>query len=320
MINTKDHYGEFVQQFLALSTAFFALSFAPPSYAQQPSSTPMQQTMMPMKNTDTSFIKRKWLDIAYGHASPAQQLDIYLPNEGKGPFPVIIAIHGGAFEGGDKQDGQLNGPIEGVKRGYAVVSINYRLSKEATFPAATQDVESAIRFIKAHAAQYQLDAQHIAAWGDSAGANLAAWAGAAGKTNDTRVQAVVDWFGPIDFAAMDAQFKESGNGTPNHSAKDSPESRYIGQALAAAPDLVMATNPERYLDNKIPPFFIQHGSKDPIVPTQQSMHFAKEIAKVAGQDKVTFEIIEGARHGGPQFETPQNLDKVFAFLDRYLKP
>jgi acetyl esterase/lipase len=305
---------------LALQSAAWAeLPPLPPGMQPPPGAMMPPGGMMP-KPADTSHIQRKWLDVAYGKLSAAQKLDIYLPNTGKGPFPVIVAIHGGGFEMGDKADGQLNAPIEGVKRGYAVVSINYRLSREATFPAATDDVQAAIRFVKANAARYQLDAQHIATWGGSAGGNLSAWAGAAGHDESTRVQAVVDWFGPIDFLKMDEQFVASGLGRPDHSAANSPESRYLGQAIATVPDRVKAANPISHLTPDAPAFFIQHGSKDPLVPTQQSQLLAEAIKQVAGPARITFEIIEGAGHGGPQFETSENLNKVFRFLDRNLKP
>ncbi len=121
---------------------------------------------------DTSHIKRKFLNLAYASISAAQQLDVYLPNEGEGPFPVIIAIHGGAFMGCDKADLQVLPMLEGLKRGYAVVSINYRMSGEAKFPALVQDAKAAIRWVRANAAQYKFDPNRIAAWGGSAGGYL----------------------------------------------------------------------------------------------------------------------------------------------------
>ena len=88
---------------------------------------------------DTTYVKRRFLDIAYADRSPAEKLDIYLPDSGDGPFPVIVAIHGGAFMGCDKADLQVLPMLESLKRGYAVVSINYRLSWEAKFPALVED-------------------------------------------------------------------------------------------------------------------------------------------------------------------------------------
>ena len=97
---------------------------------------------------NTGHIKRKWLNISYATISSAQKLDIYLPEEGNGPFPVIISIHGGAFMFGDKADEQVNPMLEGLKHDYAVVSINYRLSGEALFPKNINDVKAAIRWGK----------------------------------------------------------------------------------------------------------------------------------------------------------------------------
>ncbi len=109
----------------------------------------------PPANTD--HVKRKFLDIPYASLSPAQKLDIYLPDEGEGPFPVIVWIHGGAFMGGDKADLQVLPSLEGLKRGYAVVAINYRLSGEARFPALVHDAKAAIRWIRANAQIYHFD-------------------------------------------------------------------------------------------------------------------------------------------------------------------
>lgn len=272
-----------------------------------------------MKLKDTSAMKHKWLDIVYGEESSTQKLDIYLPNEGTGPFPVIISIHGGAFKFGDKADGQLNPALEGIERGYAVVSVNYRMSGEAIFPAATQDIQAAIRFIKSNAKKYLIDGDRIATWGGSAGGNLAAWAGAAGRYDDVQVLAVVDWFGPINFLTMDDEFRASGLGCPDHSAASSPESLYLGKLITKVPDLVKSANPVSYLTKNSPAFFIQHGSKDPMVPIQQSIYLADAVKRLAGADRVVFEVIEGAGHGGPAFESQENLRKVFAFLDKYLK-
>ena len=100
---------------------------------------------------DTRRIRRKWLDLAYADRSPSQKLDLYLPDEGNGPFPVIVSLHGGAFMGCDKADLQILPMLRGLKRGYAVAGVNYRLSGEATFPAPVQDDKAAVRWIRAHA-------------------------------------------------------------------------------------------------------------------------------------------------------------------------
>jgi acetyl esterase/lipase len=200
-----------------------------------------------LRKANTDNLKRKWLDVAYASKSPAQKLDIYIPDEGEGPFPVILSIHGGAFKSGDKGDGQVKPMLAGLKRGYAVVSVNYRLSGEAIFPAQINDIKAAVRWVRANAKQFKLNREKIAAWGGSAGGHLAAMVGTSGNVKEledlsqgnpdqsSRVQAVVDWFGPTDFLKMDEQLKESKVANPQtHSIPDSPESELIGKNLADA--------------------------------------------------------------------------------------
>lgn len=282
---------------------------------------------------DTSFIENKQLDVKYGSQSESQKLDIYFPNEGEGPFPVIIAIHGGGFMQGDKTGTDLTAMLEGVNRGYAVVAVNYRLSGEAIFPAAINDVKAAIRYVKANAEEYNLDSEKVAAWGGSAGGNLAALVGTSGDDDSlngentenmeytSEVQAVVDWYGQIDFLKLDEQFTESGI-TPKmgeRSSDDSPESKYIGENITENIEQVEKANPTTYITKNDPAFFIQHGTADPNVPTQQSIDFSEKLTDILGDEKVEITLLEGAVHGGELFNSKENLEEVFDFLDRVLK-
>jgi len=139
-------------------------------------------------------------------------------------------------------------------------------------------------------------------------------------TQSSRVQAVVDWFGPTDFLKMDEQLKESKVKNPQiHAIPDSPESELIGKNLADAPELVKAVNPETYITPDDPPFLIQHGLIDHLVPYQGSVNLASKLSAIIGKQKVTLELFENNDHGGPAFTTAQNIYKVFAFLDKYLK-
>ena len=150
------------------------LKFPPPGKGNPP---PMGPGFVPPK-IDANKYKRKWLDIPYASQSPAQKMDIYLPDEGDGPFPVIMQVHGGAFMLGSKGEVVSEPMIQGIYLGYAVADINYRLSGEAIFPALVYDGKAAVRFLRANAAQYHLDGSRIAAWGQSAGGHLAANLGA----------------------------------------------------------------------------------------------------------------------------------------------
>jgi len=279
----------------------------------------------------TENINRKWLDIAYATESQSQKLDVYLPEEGNGPFPVIVSIHGGAFKAGDKGDSQVIPMLEGLKRGYAVVSINYRLSQEANFPSQIFDVKAAVRWIRANSKQYKFNPDKIAVWGGSAGGHLSALLGTSGDVSEledlslgnanesSRIQAVVDWFGPTDFLKMDEQLKESKVKNPQiHSVPDSPESELIGKNLEDAPDLVRTANPETYITPDDPPFLIQHGLIDHLVPYQQSFNLAKKLEHAIGKEKVSLELLQETGHGGPSFMTDENLNKVFGFLNKYL--
>jgi len=285
-------------------------------------------------NVDSSWVQKKIIDVSYASVSQAQKLDLYLPNEGSGPFPLIIEIHGGGFSAGSKSS-QIGPMLEAVKQGYALASINYRLSGEAIWPAQIHDVKAAIRFLRANAAVYKLDAARFAVWGASAGGSLAALAGTSGDVAtlsnpalgnpsvSDRVQAVVNWFGPIYFSTMDAEFAALGTsgvmGPTN--AATSAESRYLGKTIGTteAQVLVEAASPRTYITKDDPPFFIQHGTADRNIPLTQSLDLAKALALAIGSEHVLIQILEGAGHGGAQFETAENVSRVLAFLDRYLK-
>jgi acetyl esterase/lipase len=299
-----------------------------------------------LPKADTSFVARKFLDLTYAvaaapsaaapgaepSASPSafQKLDIYLPEGGSKPYPVIVAIHGGAWMMCDKNDLQVLPMLEGLKRGYAVVAVNYRLSQEALFPAQIQDVKAALRWVRANAAEYGFDVDRIAAWGGSAGGHLASLVGltaGVAALEDGRlgnpayrsdVAAVVAWYAPTDFLKMDAYLAESGLGPRDHGKPDSPESRLLGATIADIPDRVRFANPETYVHAGAPPFFLQHGTTDSTVPMQHSVSLAEKLKKANGTDKVFLEILDGAEHADCAFETKANVAKVLDFLDNAL--
>ena len=289
--------------------------------------------MLPPK-AYTHHIKRKYLNISYADISLNQTLDIYLPEEGEGPFPVILSIHGGAFMGCDKSDIQVLPALEGLKRGYAVVALNYRLSWEAIFPALVHDVKAAVRWVRGNAHWYYFDPRKIVAWGGSAGGYLSLMLGLTAGVEaledlslgypdqSCEVQAVVDWFGPTNFLKMDEQLTASGlvplEGT-EHSGENSPESWLLGDKITNIPEKVREANPETYIHADIPPFLIQHGKMDSTVPVQQSIELAEKIKSVCGEDRVALDIFDDLHHGDPRFDSPVNVLRVFEFIDKHLK-
>ena len=259
-------------------------------------------------------------DLAYvtdGHER--QKLDLYVPETGEN-LPLIIWIHGGAWRGGDKTHYM---PIEYLKAGYAGASLNYRLSQHAIFPAQIEDVKAAVRWLRANAETYRLDPNRFAAWGSSAGGHLVAMLGTAGDVKEfevgenlevsSRVQAVVDYFGPTDFLQMDAHRLPNGL---VHDVPDSPESQLVGEPIQEHQDRVARANPVTYVSKDAPPFLIVHGDKDPLVPYQQSVLLNDALEKVGVP--VTFYKVEGGGHGW--FKDPKVPELAKAFLEQHLKP
>ncbi len=259
-------------------------------------------------------------DLAYVDGGRSRQkLDLYVPDAGK-KIPLVIWIHGGAFRAGSKKD---HVPVELLDRGFAVASVNYRLSREAPFPAQIEDVKSAIRWLRANAKRFGIDPDRIAIWGESAGGYLAALAGATGGTGAfdagehldvaSGVQAVIDYSGPTDFLKMDSQRIPGGM---SHDAPDSPESELLGGAIQLKKDLAARANPVAHLTKDAPPFLIVHGDRDPFVPYGQSLLL--KDALLARGVPVVLHTVEGAGHGN--FHDPAVTAITLEFLDRWLKP
>jgi acetyl esterase/lipase len=257
-----------------------------------------------------------------GHRN--QVLDLFLPEQpSEKPRPLMMWIHGGAWMVGD----QANPPVLYlVSQGFAVASIQYRFSSDAIWPAQAHDCKGAIRFLRANAAKYNLDPDHFGVGGDSSGGHLAAFVGTSGDVKEmegnlgdtsvsSRVQAVVDWFGPTDFTLMT---KQSGPGSmSSHDAPNSPESRLLGGPVQEKRDLAKTANPLTYVDQTDPPFLIMHGDNDQLVPLGQSVILAKALID-AGVE-VTMRTIHGAGHEGPEFRNAESRRLIEEFLSRTLK-
>lgn len=278
-------------------------------------------------------------DIPYADQSEAQKLDIYLIPKREKPCPVIMWMHPGGFYDGDK-DGSSNQPLAVVnmirliqpmlERGYAVVSINYRLSQEAIFPALMYDVKAAIRWIKVNAAEYNFDPEKVVAWGSSAGGYLAAMLATTGDVAEledlsmgnsdqsSRVIAAVDWYGPIDFYQMDAHHEEIGQEAEVHEP-ESPESRLMGAPIMTIPDKCKAATATTYISSTSTPIVIQQGKGDPVIPYPQSIAMAEKMTAAIGKDNVLLELVDEVGHADPVFFSFENVNKVIDFIDKYVK-
>jgi len=218
-----------------------------------------------------------------------------------------------------------------LDKGYAVASVNYRLANEACFPAQLLDAKAAVRWIKANAPTYGFNREAVAAWGVSAGSTFAALLGTSanvkeledlsmGNPNESsHVKAVVDIIGPMDLLQMNSQLLQLGY-EPIHDTSDSGISKLIGGQPTKFPERCQAINPITYLTTDCPPFYIQHGTADHIVPFLQSVNFTKALIDIIGQEKVMLNLLENVDHFDSEHNSPGNIQKALDFLDRYIKP
>jgi acetyl esterase/lipase len=262
-------------------------------------------------------------DITYGVADGvALKMDIYYPKVANGAVPAVMYVHGGGWTKGDKRSGAGASEIpELVSRGYLVAAINYRLAPQYKFPAQIEDVKCAVRFLRANAATYGIDPDHIGAWGGSAGGHLVSLLGVTDATagfegdggyadQSSRVQAVVDMFGPSDltvvFQGANTQLLGQVFGTTDHNS-----------------DIVKRASPVTWVSSNDPPFLILHGEKDTLVPPSQSKILYNRLT--AAGVPATLTMVKNAGHGfapdGGTIDPSRTVitRMVADFFDQYLK-
>lgn len=266
-------------------------------------------------------------DMVYAKQSPAQKLDLFLPETGAKPYPLVIYIHEGAFAFGDKRDIRIQSVLPVLREGYALATIEYRKSDEVTWPAQIYDAKAAVRYLRGNAGSFRLDQKRFAVWGVSAGAYLGSMLGVTANIpafedkemgfgeESSEVQAVIDCFGCCGgFHRMDEQIQGNGVGRANHNEVNSPESIMMGNALPGITELCHLAAPSALVHRDIPPFLIQHGRQDPVTPVQQSQIFAGAIERIAGKEKVRLCIYEAGHHDSSLHYMPEAQQEAFAFL------
>ncbi|WP_176594091.1 alpha/beta hydrolase [Sphingobium sp. EM0848] len=275
-------------------------------------------------------------DIIYSqplHYRPLR-LDLYRPQNRKEPLPLIVHVHGGAWMTGTKRHG---GPIRDfpavlaqyAARGFVVASVEYRLDGEAHFPAAIQDVKTAIRFLRLHAGGYGIDPAHVGIFGGSAGGQLAALAStscgiaklqppADPNTPDLAamsdcVQAGVSWYGVHDFATVP---------TPPGQTGPAP---YLGCPDQCSGEVLRFASPITYVDAQDPPMLLIHGLADTLVAVSQTQEFKSALK--AAHTPVDAIYIPGVDHGfvgktdaDTHRANAQALEATLAFFERTLRP
>ncbi|MHA7287655.1 alpha/beta hydrolase fold domain-containing protein [Arthrobacter sp. MDT3-44] len=262
-----------------------------------------------MESTMTAGPILQGIEFAHPEGSAPLLLDLYRPPGASAgtTFPAVVHFHGGGWRTGTRSslgptvDGFGLSPIEQlVDAGFVVASADYRLSGVATFPAQVLDAKAAVRWLRAHSADYGVDPDRIYAWGDSAGGHLASLVGLTGgveqfgepATTEDAVAAVAAWYPPTDLVRMGVQAR------PDAVARaDDPKSRealLLGAQPSEAPDKAAAASPVTYVHAGAPPFFLAHGTADRFVPAPQSAVLA-EALKGAGA-AVELLLIEEADH------------------------
>jgi acetyl esterase/lipase len=259
-------------------------------------------------------------DIEYARVGDLPlRLDIHLPTTTNPP--LIVYVHGGAWRAGSKSDVPITKLLD---EGFAIASVDYRLSTQAQFPAQVHDIKAAIRFLRAKSGQFHIDTKRIAIIGSSAGGHLAALTGV---TNGDRtlegmvgehpeqssdVQCIVSLFGASNLQTILGQSTESGL-----KMRVPALQLLLGGQPDEKPDLARLASPVAHLDKNDPPLLLIHGDADPQMPPEQSQEFAK--AYEALKLPVQFITIPGARHGGAAFYDDERTAIVAAFLRKHLR-
>ncbi|ENZ7914650.1 alpha/beta hydrolase fold domain-containing protein [Klebsiella aerogenes] len=294
------------------------LSASMAAHAVQPNAIPKGGPSIREKNLLPDFA-----NVTYGENSKTQTLDIYLPANSKPPYPVVVYAHPGGFKVGDKTMAPYSIAHAILEKGYAFVSVNYRLSGESKYPAAVQDFFRATEFIKEHEEKYNIETGTLYFYGESAGANIVALAGLASDNpvfNQGKIYpqtfikptGVISLYPPVDFARIAEFQKEQGCKVNMPSQGLNFEEQYLGGKLADNPEKIKAANPVTYVSGSAPKFLIENGSNDCNVGAEQSKLLVNALRKNGSE--VIYHEFQGAGHGGPEFETKENIKRLTDFL------
>jgi acetyl esterase/lipase len=260
-------------------------------------------------------------ELTYATVSGTEmRLDLMLPKAGEEPKGLIVWVHGGAWRGGSRKGCEIKGL---VAQGWAIASVDYRLSTVARFPAQIFDIKAAIRYLRAHAQAYGYSPARFAVAGSSAGGHLAALVGVTngdaaleGNEGDfphesSKVQALVILYGASDLTTI---LKQS---TPHGIEMRKPAlDLLLGGQPEAVPELARQASPVFQVDPSDPPLLLMHGDQDPQMPINQAHELQGAYEKL--NLPVVFKVMHGSGHGGPAFSAPDSLALIDQFLRDHL--
>jgi acetyl esterase/lipase len=260
------------------------------------------------------------VDLEYARAAEhVLKLDLHLPKAANPP--LLVYVHGGAWRGGSKSDLPI-APL--LNHGFAIASVDYRLSTKAAFPAQIHDLKAAIRFLRATAGHFRINASRIAIVGSSAGGHLAALVGVTNGhktlegqigdhlTQSSDVQCIVSLYGASNLQTILAQSTESGL-----KMRVPALELLLGGHPTEKPELAKLASPVAHLDTDDPPLLLLHGDADPQMPPEQSHEFVKAY----GSKKLPAQLltIKDGKHGGPEFYDDERTAIIATFLKTHLK-
>jgi acetyl esterase/lipase len=259
-------------------------------------------------------------DIEYARvANQPLKLDLYQPADGAAP--LLVWVHGGAWEAGSKSPMPLTGLVE---HGYAVASLDFHPASAARFPGQVHEIKAAIRFLRASARRYGYDARRIGILGASSGGHLAALVGTTNgqaelegalgdhPSESSAVQAIVSYFGASNLTTILAQSTPFGL-----RIREPALQRLLGAQPEANEATAKLASPVFQVDASDPPLLMLHGDQDPQMPINQSHELQGQYERHGLESQLI--VVHGAAHGGDVFFAPQNTERVAAFLDAHLR-
>ena len=264
---------------------------------------------------DTVIVER---DVEYSPLGGGQKMDIVRPRaDFAAPRPAVLLVHGGGFRAGSKE-GYLPLAIKMAEHGYVAATVNYRLAPQYRFPAAVEDVKSAVRFLRANASKYGIDANRIGARGGSAGGHLVLMLGLTAGVKEfesvgpnleqsTAVQCVVDDYGPTDFTQSYAKSVDAAEVLPLFFGADLTHDRLAH----------MRGSPLNWVTPNAAPTLALHGTADNYVAYEQSLWIIERL--IAAGVPAELETFSGAGHGFKGADLQRADERAFAWFDKYLK-
>lgn len=274
------------------------------------------EDMIPHMRTvlgEDAYPKKYIENIQYADSEDAK-LDMYFPENGQGPYPVFVEVHGGAWYFGQKSSVEFQPFLYGLERGYICVSVGYTLSPKAVYPQAVVEIKKAIDFLKRNAKQYNIDKNRIVLWGGSAGAHLAALASYSTGTGyldekgelDSVVKMLVLWYGCHNYyLGKRLEYWVYQN--------------FFGESdLSRVSDKLVLSNPGCHITESIPYTLLQHGINDGLVPYEQSVYISDIIKKIAGEGRCHLDLVEDCDHADAKLFAKDNVKRMFDIIEMHI--